>query len=156
MSARSTRPRAAVAALATASLLASGLAAVTTAFPAAADDTLVVLAGDLQSELGCAEDWAPGCTDTALAPTATEGVYAAELTVPAGRWEYKIAVGGTWDEAYGVDGGEANYALDLAGATDLRFTFDHAEGLVSLEVLDLAEGYTDADAALVAEPVRQP
>ncbi|WP_152187869.1 pullulanase-type alpha-1,6-glucosidase [Georgenia satyanarayanai] len=156
MSARSARPRAAVATLATASLLASGLVAVASTLPAAADDAVVVLAGNLQSELGCPADWAPDCTGTALAPTGTEGVYAAELTVPAGSWEYKVAVGGTWDEAYGVGGGEENYALHLAGAADVRFTFDHADGLLALEVLGLEEGYTDADAALVAEPVRQP
>ncbi|QDB80133.1 pullulanase-type alpha-1,6-glucosidase [Georgenia wutianyii] len=150
MSARS----AAVATLATASLLASGLAALT--IPAAAEDALVVIAGDLQSELGCPADWAPDCADTALAPTGEAGRYSADLTVPAGSWEYKVAVGGSWDEAYGVDGGETNYALRLAGETDLRLTFDHTEGLLSLEVLDLDEGYTEADAALVAEPVRQP
>lgn len=156
MSARSARPRAAIATLATTSLLASGFVAVASTLPAAADDAVVVLAGSLQSELGCAEDWAPGCTDTALAPTGTEGVYAAELTVPAGSWEYKVAVGGGWDEAYGVGGGEDNYALHLAGPADVRFTFDHTEGLLALEVRGLDEGYTDADAALVAEPVRQP
>lgn len=154
MTARSTRPRAVVAGLAALGVLASGLVATT--LPAAADDALVVLAGDLQSELGCAEDWLPGCTATALAPTGTEGVYAADLTVPAGSWQYKVAVGGSWDEGYGVGGGADNYALHLAGPTDIRFTFDHTDGLLALEVLDLAEGYTDADAALVTEPVRQP
>src|SRR5690625_3278484 len=156
MSVRTARPRAAVATFAAAGLLASGLAAASTALPAAADDALVVVAGSFQDELGCAEDWSPGCTDTALAPTATEGVYSAALSIPAGSWEYKVAVGGTWDEAYGVGGGEENYALHLAGPADIRFTFDHGAGLVALEVLGLEEGYTDADAALLAEPVRQP
>ena len=43
-----------------------------------------VLVGSLQSELGCAEDWAPDCDATALSPTGTEGVWAAEVEVPKG------------------------------------------------------------------------
>src|SRR5690625_7641064 len=82
--------RAGTASLATAALVASGLAA-GTALPALAHDALVVLAGDFQSELGCPGDWAPDCTATALPQTAQD-VHSATFTVPAGDWQFKVAV----------------------------------------------------------------
>ncbi|WP_127571422.1 pullulanase-type alpha-1,6-glucosidase [Georgenia faecalis] len=123
--------------------------------PARADDHLPVLVGSFQAELGCAEDWAPACEATALPATETAGVFAAEFDVPAGDHEFKVALGGDWEDAYGVDGGETNFALPLAGETRLRFVFDDNVDRVGLEVLDLAGGYTPADDALVAEPARQ-
>ncbi|PJJ72560.1 pullulanase-type alpha-1,6-glucosidase [Diaminobutyricimonas aerilata] len=141
--------------LAALALLATGLSV---AQPAAAADenSTVALVGSLQSELGCAADWAPDCEQTELAPTATPGVWSAEFEVPAGTWEYKVALDDSWDEAYGLDGGDANIPLTVAGTTTLRFTFDLAKERVGLEALDLAGPYGEADAAIVAPPVRQP
>src|SRR5699024_8922138 len=130
--------RAGTASLATAALVASGLAAAGTALPALAHDALVVLAGDFQSELGCPGDWAPDCTATALPQTAQD-VHSATFTVPAGDWQFKVAVGGSWDEAYGADGGADNYQLRLAGEAELRFTFDDATSLTAVEVLGLED-----------------
>ncbi len=31
-------------------------------------------------------------------------MYSNTFTIPAGDWEYKIAIGGTWDENYGAGG----------------------------------------------------
>src|SRR5687768_12214542 len=66
-----------------------------------ADPTSVTIAGSLQSELGCAGDWDPGCATTHLAFDATDGVWQAAWTVPAGNWEYKAALNNSWDENYG-------------------------------------------------------
>ena len=57
------------------------------------------LVGSLQSELGCAADWDPTCTDGDLAPTG-DGAYAAEVTLPAGTYEFKVVGDHAWDEAY--------------------------------------------------------
>lgn len=133
--------------------LAGGLAATA---PAAAADRTFALVGSLQSELGCPGDWQPDCAQTELAPTATAGVYAAEFSVPAGSWEYKVAVNDAWDEAYGLDGGSDNIPLTTAATTTLRFVFDDNTHKVGLEVVDGLRGdYTSADDALVAAPVRQ-
>ncbi len=60
-------------------LLAAGLLTLAAwAGPAAASDTpapaSVTVAGSLQSELGCAEDWQPGCAATHLTLDAEDGV----------------------------------------------------------------------------------
>jgi len=149
------------AALTAAGLVAAGtLGAVATsaalAPPAAAAATSVALVGDLQSELGCPGDWQPDCAATELQPTGTAGVFSAELEVPAGTWEYKLALNDSWDESYGVDGSGDNSPLVLAGPTTIRFTYDDATHRSALVPLGLAGDYTDADDAIVAEPVRDP
>ncbi|GAA1975238.1 pullulanase-type alpha-1,6-glucosidase [Microbacterium pumilum] len=135
-------------------ILTGGIAVAT---PAAAADRTFVLAGSLQSELGCSDDWLPDCGDTALEPTGVAGVYDAEFDVPAGSYEYKVAVDGAWDEAYGLDGGSANIPLTVGGTSTLRFVFDdniHRVG-VTVEVESLRDGYTSDDDALVSAPARQ-
>ncbi|WP_421734590.1 pullulanase-type alpha-1,6-glucosidase [Cellulomonas sp.] len=124
--------------------------------PAAAADRTVALVGSLQSELGCPGDWQPDCTTTDLALTATEGVYSADFTVPAGAYEYKVAINDTWDEAYGKNGGADNIPLVIEGPSTLRFTYDDTTHRIALTPLDLGAGYTPADDALVATPVRDP
>ncbi|MFD4422291.1 pullulanase-type alpha-1,6-glucosidase [Agromyces sp. NPDC058484] len=126
---------------------------------AAEEPRTFALVGSLQSELGCAEDWAPACEATDLHSTATPGVYSAEFTVPAGTWEYKVAVNDTWDEAYGLNGDGDNIPLTVAGDTPVRVVFDDILKRVGLEATDatLRGAYDEAsDAALVADPVRQP
>ncbi|WP_423219043.1 pullulanase-type alpha-1,6-glucosidase [Zhihengliuella halotolerans] len=124
--------------------------------PAGAEERTVTLVGSLQDELGCAEDWQPACEATELDSTSEAGVYSAELTLPAGAYEYKVALDGSWDEAYGLDGGEENIPLTIAGETTLRFTYDDATHRTSLVPLGLRQGYAEDDAALAAAPVRQP
>ena len=145
--------RALPALLTTAALALSG--AVVPILPAVAADRTVALVGSLQSELGCAADWAPDCATTELAPTDAAGVYAAEFEVPAGAYEYKVALNDTWDEAYGLDGGGDNIPLTVAGPATLRFVFDDTRKRVGVEVTELPGGYTDADDALAAAPARQ-
>lgn len=136
-------------------LAVTGISAAGALAPASAAERTVAVVGDLQSELGCAADWAPDCAETELAPTGAEGVYSAEFEVPAGTYEYKVALNDTWDEAYGLDGGGDNIPLTIEGPSTLRFTFDDTLKRVGLEVVDLRGGYGDDDAALVNEPVRQ-
>jgi len=124
--------------------------------PALAETTSVAVVGSLQSEIGCPGDWQPDCTQSELLATSTPGQYAAEFTVPAGSWEYKVALNDTWDVAYGRDGGGDNIPLVLAGATTLRVTYDDTSHRIALAPVDLAGDYTAADDSLVAPPARQP
>ncbi|MBO0920636.1 pullulanase-type alpha-1,6-glucosidase [Cellulomonas sp. zg-ZUI222] len=141
-----------VAAVAAAAVAAGGALALTA--PAAAAAGSVVLVGSLQDELGCAADWDPACAATTLGPTDVPGRFSATFTVPAGSHEWKVALDGSWDASYGADGTDANTPLVLAGPADLTFTYDDATHRTSVVVEDLTGGYTDADAALVADPVR--
>ena len=55
-----------------------------------------------------------------------DGVWQAIFALPAGSWEYKAALDGTWDENYGAgavrDG--PNIAFALAGAAPVKFFYD--------------------------------
>lgn len=89
--------------------------------------TSVALVGSLQSELGCPGDWQPECTATELIDSGT--TWTATFVIPAGSWEYKVALNDTWDESYGDSG--ANIPLNLTGSTSVTFTYDHASHGVS-------------------------
>lgn len=150
----SARARIVAASIAAAALIVTG--GVVAIAPAAAAERTFALVGSLQSELGCPEDWQPACAATDLTATETAGVYAAQFEVPAGSYEYKVAVNDAWDESYGLNGGSDNIPLTVAGPATLRFVFDDATHRVGVEVKSLRAGYTADDDALVAAPVRQP
>ena len=150
----SARARRVVASLAAAALIVTGGALA--AAPAVAADRTFALVGSLQSELGCPGDWQPDCGATELTATGADGVYAAEFEVPAGTYEYKVAVNDSWDESYGLNGGGDNIPLTIAGPATLRFLFDDTTHRVGVEATSLRAGYTSDDDALVAAPVRQP
>ncbi|MFB9311412.1 alpha-amylase family glycosyl hydrolase [Agromyces hippuratus] len=145
-------------------VVAGGLAAsVLTVIPglaATADEARTfALVGSLQSELGCAADWAPDCAETELTATGTPGVFAADFTIPAGSWEYKVAVNDSWDEAYGLNGGGDNIPLTVAGDTAVRVVFDEQpqEGRARGDRGDAARCLRGGiRRRLVADPVRQP
>ncbi|MDN5685261.1 MAG: pullulanase-type alpha-1,6-glucosidase [Brachybacterium sp.] len=115
-----------------------------------------VLAGSLQSELGCDEDWLADCDATKLAPTDEPGVSSSTFTVPAGQWEVKVAIGGSWDETYGLDGGEENIPLAVAAPTEVTFRFDEATSRLSVALADIRGDYTAEDEALTSAPYRHP
>jgi len=64
---------------------------------------LVTVPGSHNSEMGCAGDWAPGCEAAKLA-LRPDGIYAGTFTMPAGSYQYKVALNGTWDINYGPNG----------------------------------------------------
>jgi len=124
------------------------------ATPAAAATESVTLVGSLQTELGCESAWDPACSATHLADADGDGVWSGDFTVPAGDWEFKVAINDGWTESYGDDG--ENYPLRLAAPTTLTFLFDDETKKISLAAPDLPGDYdatTDAD--LVAAPVRE-
>ncbi|GEB95080.1 pullulanase-type alpha-1,6-glucosidase [Microbacterium lacticum] len=152
----STPARRAFALLAAAVLVGAGAVAVTAA-PTLAADRVPTLVGDLQSELGCPGDWDPACAATTLEPVDGTTQYARTFDMPAGTYEYKIALNGAWDEGYGADGaaGGANIPLTIAGPASLRFVYDDTSHRIAIETNTLASGYTAADDAIVSAPVRQ-
>ena len=154
-------PAAALAALVAASTLVVPVAA---AGPAAADHTdlpqSVTLVGSLQDELGCESDWRPACEATGLRPVDGPGstTYDAVFTVPAGSYELKVALDGSWEESYGGGGdGSANLPLHLEHAASLRFSYDHATHAVAFAPAEQPSGeVTPADERLAGTSLRQP
>lgn len=87
---------------------------------------IVTLVGSLQDELGCGADWDPACESTVLTDDDGDGVYTGTFTLPAGEYEYKIAINQAWTENYGLDGVKdaGNIPLSVAEETEVTFTFD--------------------------------
>jgi pullulanase-type alpha-1,6-glucosidase len=153
------RRPAAAAVLATLALVAA-LLAVLPAAPAGAAHTplpsTVTLAGSLQSELGCPEDWQPACAATRLTRTGDSTVFTRRFDVPKGAYELKVALNGSWDESYGADGGSANIPLVLQGPARLDVSYDHATHRIAIAPTGLAGDVTAADRALAAPSLRAP
>ena len=87
----------------------------------------VTIAGSLQSELGCASDWDPGCSSTHLNYDASDDVWQRSFNVPAGNWEYKAPVNNSWTENYGRYAGQNgdNISFNLGAAASVKFYYDH-------------------------------
>jgi hypothetical protein len=94
--------------------------------PVNALPTSVTIAGSLQTELGCTGDWDPACALTNLAYDAEDGVWQASFALPAGSFEYKAAIDGTWDESYGANADPlgASIALPLAAPAIVKLYYD--------------------------------
>ncbi len=135
--------------------IASGLAATS---PAQAVTSTVTVAGSLQSELGCPGDWQVDCAATDLAQVGTSTVYQATFDVPAGSYEFKVAINHSWDENYGADGvaGGANIPLVIGGPATLVFSYDDGTHRVGIAPTDLPDGATPADAAYATTSLRTP
>ncbi|WP_141506407.1 pullulanase [Paenibacillus luteus] len=91
-----------------------------------------VLVGDLQSELGHTGDWDPAAEATEM-DSLGNGYYSLTGILPAGTYEYKIAIDGAWAESYGfasytnpsgVDSG-GNIKLVLTEETEITFYYNH-------------------------------
>jgi hypothetical protein len=118
-------------------LLAVGLLA--GPLPTNAVTSSVTVAGNLQSELGCAGDWDPACATTHLAYDANDDVWQGSFTVPAGIYEYRAALNDKWDENYGANAtaNGANIPLTLASATTVKFYFDDKSNWITDNVNSL-------------------
>ena len=94
---------------------------------AATQPVSVTLVGNLQSELGCPADWSPDCAVTHLSYDSTDDVWQRTWVSPAGQWEFKVALNGSFDENYGANAtfNGPNITLDLPIATTVKFYYDH-------------------------------
>lgn len=95
--------------------------------------TSITIAGNLQSALGCPGDWDPSCSTTNLGFDTDDNVWQGVFSVPAGNWEYKAALNGTWDENYGANAERdgPNIALNLGANADIKFYYDHASNWIT-------------------------
>ncbi|GIG27380.1 pullulanase-type alpha-1,6-glucosidase [Cellulomonas denverensis] len=96
-----------------------------TATPAAAApprDVTVSLAGTLGPAIGCGE-WDVTCTAAELTAR-TGSVYSGTFTLPAGDYEYKVAIDHSWAESYGTGGQNVAFTLD----TEQQVTFRYDDG----------------------------
>jgi len=88
--------------------------------------TTVTVVGSLQSELGCAADWDPACASTGLSFDPSDAVWQGSFFVPAGSYDYKVAIDGSFDENYGIHAqpNGPSIALTLAAPQMVKFYYD--------------------------------
>jgi maltose-binding protein MalE len=94
-------------------------------------DGMVNLPGTFQDKVGCGATWDPACKATALAE-GEDGKFTLTVDIPAGEYEYKVALNGDWTVNYGSDGAQdgPNYTLSLAADSSVTFTYDPETQLV--------------------------
>lgn len=92
----------------------------------------VTISGTIQSKLGCSGDWQPSCSKTFLTLDPVSGLWISEFALPAGDYEYKVAIDGSWDENYGgkADRNGPNVPLKLTQPAKVHFYYDHKTHLV--------------------------
>jgi pullulanase len=86
----------------------------------------VVLAGTIQGALG-ASSWNPDGDITKMDDTG-KGIYEFVAAFPKGKYEYKVAINGSWDENYGAKGekGGGNIGLSVEkDAAVVKFVFNY-------------------------------
>ena len=66
---------------------------------------IATVPGSFQSEIGCSGDWDPGCFRSWLQDIQGTGIYSFSTSaIPAGSYEAKVALNGSWDVNYGAGG----------------------------------------------------
>ncbi|MEH0109495.1 pullulanase-type alpha-1,6-glucosidase [Tersicoccus sp. MR15.9] len=102
------------------------LPSATVAGAATTEPDAVSVPGSFGSEAGCAADWSADCDQVQLHRRA-DGDWSTTLTLPAGSYEYKVAIDKSWNENYGAGGaaGGANITLTVpADHTTVTFAYD--------------------------------
>ncbi|WP_347332683.1 pullulanase-type alpha-1,6-glucosidase [Marinimicrobium locisalis] len=89
--------------------------------------------GNFQTALGCPVNWAPDCMRAWLQDPDNTGIYQYTTTdIPAGHYEAKIALNETWDESYGLDGGNIPFTVERNGDA-VTFTYNRLDNSVHID-----------------------
>ncbi len=92
----------------------------------------VTIPGTLQSKLGCSGDWQPDCEKTFLAYDKLADLWVGTFDLPAGAYEYKVALNKSWSENYGgrADRNGPNVQLNVSAPATITFVYDHKSHLL--------------------------
>lgn len=96
---------------------------------------MVNIPGSFQLLIGCGGDWDPACEASAL-QQGDDGLYTLTADIPAGEYEFKVALDGSWTVNYGSDGAQdgPNYTLSLAEDSTVTFVYDPETHLVETTI----------------------
>ena len=98
----------------------------------------VSMPGTHNSELGCPADWSPDCPQAQMSLDVQDLVWKKTVTLPAGTYEFKAAINGSWDENYGAGGapGGANVVLTLDSEQTVTFYYEHGSHWITTDADD--------------------
>jgi arabinogalactan oligomer / maltooligosaccharide transport system substrate-binding protein len=96
---------------------------------------MVNLPGSYQDQAGCGASWDPACPATAMTE-GDDGLFTLVAEIPAGDYEFKVALNGDWGVNYGSDGAQdgPNYALSLPADSMVTFVYDPETNLVEVTI----------------------
>ncbi|RKO21125.1 alpha-amylase [Pseudarthrobacter phenanthrenivorans] len=92
----------------------------------------VTVAGSLNQAMGCASQWDPACSQAMMTLDPVDRIWRLTVDLPAGQYEFKAALNGSWDENYGAGGqfNGPNITLDHPGGP-VTFRYDNSTHLLS-------------------------
>ncbi|MDY3297271.1 alpha-amylase family glycosyl hydrolase [Selenomonas sp.] len=129
---------------------------------AESSERAIVLVGDLQTLAGAGAKWAPSDMATRMHDDGN-GFYSFTIRqMPAGTYNYKIAINGSWAENYGLNGmaDGANISLTLDAPEDVTFYYNdkthhiadsHSYQMLADSDLPVLTGVPGADGAVMRD-----
>ncbi|WP_346837495.1 pullulanase-type alpha-1,6-glucosidase [Microbulbifer sp. SAOS-129_SWC] len=105
-----------------------------------ANSTIATAAGNFQAALGCPGDWQPDCLRSWMQDADGDGIYTfITRAIPAGSYEFKVALNQGWSESYGEYGN--NVPFTVANDDDeIYFAFDAASKKVTVSTDGVPHG----------------
>ena len=103
----------------------------------------VTIAGTIQPDIGCAGEWNTSCEESQLTYDEQNDIWLATFDVPAGSYEYKAALNGSWDDNYGLNAEYygANIPLEVPEDGPVTFWYDHKTRWVSDSINSLCNPF---------------
>ncbi|MDK2806115.1 MAG: hypothetical protein PWQ94_1279 [Thermoanaerobacterium sp.] len=89
-------------------------------------DKLPRLVGTIQPAIGAGDEWSPSTSTAIMTDENFDNVYEYTAHVPKGNYEYKVALGPSWDENYGANGirDGSNIQLNVTSDSDITFYYN--------------------------------
>ena len=93
----------------------------------------VTIAGTVQPGIGCGGEWDTTCAESQLSYDPDDDLWIATFELPAGNYEYKAALNGSWDDNYGLNAEYYGPNIPLTVEEDgpVTFWYDHKTRWVS-------------------------
>jgi len=84
------------------------------------------IAGDIQPAINAGNSWDPATSTAIMTDNNFDNVYEITYNVPKGSYQFKVTLGPSWDENYGLNGAPngANIQLNVAYDADITFYYD--------------------------------
>ena len=73
-----------------------------------------------------------GCSATDMTAVDDGQVWELVAEVPAGSYEFKVRLNGSWDENYGAAGRQRRNIPLVLESTELRFVYDHTTHVITV------------------------
>ncbi|WP_444925961.1 pullulanase-type alpha-1,6-glucosidase [Microbulbifer sp. TRSA002] len=111
------------------------------------NSVVATVAGNFQSLLGCPGDWQPGCLRSWMQDADGDGTYTfITSALPAGSYEFKVALHEGWEESYGNNGANVSFTV-AADYDEIYFAFDSNSKEVTVSSDGFAKGDLSSDKA---------